>query len=92
MLSTATKNDTGLFPLVLADIKRTVAPAQGLDVAGNTQSINAAAWIGPYILQRIGKDPVSGASYTYRTNTPNVGKVMSSAAGRALDGTFYNSW
>jgi len=83
--------DTGLYPLSLADLAATSAPAKGLDSSGNQVNLNAADWHGPY-LQEVPKDPISGSDFNYGTTAPNVGKVTSSATGDGLDGTAYSSW
>jgi general secretion pathway protein G len=85
------QNDTGAYPATLADLAATSAPANGLDSSGNTKSITASDWHGPYI-QALPTDPVSGAAFTYGTTSPNVGKVTSSATGNGSDGTAYSSW
>ena len=81
------KTDTGLFPLTLADLAVTAAPAKGNDGAADV-NITASSWHGPY-LQAVPTDPVSGAALTY---TKTTGAVVSSAAGNGLDGTAYASW
>lgn len=83
--------DTTVYPLTLADLAATSAPAKGLDSSGNQVNITAADWHGPY-LQEIPKDPVSGNDFTYGTTSPNVGKVSSSATGNGLDSSAYSTW
>lgn len=84
-------NDTGAYPATLAAMSATSAPASGLDSAGAVKTIVATDWKGPYI-DSIMTDPVSSNAFTYAVTSPNVGKVTSSAAGNATDGTAYSSW
>ena len=84
-------NDTGAYPATLAALAVTSAPASGLDAAGAVKTITATDWHGPYI-DTIVNDPVSLAAFSYAVTSPNVGKVTSSAAGNATDGTAYSSW
>lgn len=85
------KGDTGLYPAAMADLAAATAPATGRDSAGASIAIIAADYKGPYV-QRLENDPVSGAPFTYSTTSPTVGKITSSAAGNASDGTAYSSW
>jgi general secretion pathway protein G len=77
--------DTGKYPNALVDLAETdktkVKGADGAVVA-------AADWHGPY-LDSVIMDPISGAAFTYDKAT---GKMGSSAAGTALDGTAYSTW
>jgi len=81
------KTDTGLYPLTLADLAVTAAPAKGNDGAADV-NLTASSWHGPY-LQSVTTDPVSGSAFTY---TKTTGALVSSAAGNALDGTAYATW
>lgn len=83
--------DTSRFPVTLDDLAATTAPANGLNGGGQLKPINASDWNGPYI-ERVDKDPVSGAPFTYLTSPPDTGKVRSSATGNGLDGTAYSTW
>jgi len=85
------KTDTGYYPLTLADLAATAAPAKGLDDAAAQKDITAGDWHGPYV-QAISGDPVAGAAFTYTTTAPGVGTVKSSASGTGLDGTAYSTW
>ena len=85
------QTDTGSYPLSLADLAATAAPAKGYDATGAQQNITVADWHGPY-LQAVPTDPIGGAAFTYVTTSPNVGKVTSSTAGNGLDGTAYSTW
>jgi len=77
--------DIGKYPNTLADLAATdKATVKGADGA----VVSAADWHGPY-LDSVISDPVSGNAFTYDKAT---GKVTSSAAGNALDGTAYNTW
>ena len=84
-------NDCGAYPAQLTDLASATAPATGVDPSGAGKPINAADWHGPYI-QQVNNDPVSGNPFTYSTTAPNVGKLTSSAAGTATDGTSYSGW
>ena len=84
-------NNTGAYPATLADLAATSAPASGLDSTGAVKTISATDWRGPFI-DTIMVDPVSLSSFTYGVTSPNVGKVTSSAAGNASDGTAYSTW
>ena len=83
--------DTERFLATLADLAATTAPANGLNGGGNVKPIDPADWNGPY-LERVDKDPVSGAPFLYLTSPPDTGKVRSSATGNGLDGTAYSTW
>ncbi len=85
------KGDCGCFPGALADLTLTTAPATGKNSGGSDVPIVSADYKGPYV-ERIEKDPVSGAAFTYSTTSPTVGKVTSSASGQASDGTNYSDW
>lgn len=85
------QTDTGAYPSSLADLAVTTAPANGLDSDGAAATIDARDWHGPY-LDSVPTDPVSGNACNYRTTSPNVGKVTSSAVGNGLDGTAYSTW
>ena len=90
LLRTATeafRQDTGLYPLALADLSATSAPAQGSDGTADV-NLDATKWHGPY-LQAIAEDPVAAAAFTY---TKTTGVVVSSATGNGLDGTAYSTW
>lgn len=85
------QTDTGYYPLTLNDLAATSAPAKGLDSAGAQQDIVASMWHGPYV-QETSTDPITGGAFSYTTTTPNVGKVKSSSAQTAIDGTVFNTW
>jgi general secretion pathway protein G len=85
------QTDTGAYPLTLADLAATSAPAKGLDTNGAQQDIPASTWHGPYV-QEIPNDPISSGSFSYTVSSPNVGKVKSNASGNAIDGTAFSSW
>ena len=77
--------DVGKYPLALADLAETdKTKVKGADGA----VVSAADWHGPY-LDSVITDPISGAAFTYVAAT---GKITSSAAGTALDGTAYSTW
>jgi len=78
------QTDTAYYPLTLADLAATAAPAKGLDSSGTQQNITAADWHGPYI-EAEATDPINGAAFSYTKTSPNVGKVASTAAG-------YTTW
>jgi general secretion pathway protein G len=79
------QTDIGKYPNTLADLAETEkTKVKGADGA----VVNAADWHGPYI-DSVVTDPISGAAFTYDNTT---GKVTSSAAGTALDGTAYSGW
>lgn len=84
-------NDTGTFPSNLSDLAATSAPASGLNGTGGSKAIIAQDWDGPYI-ESVSADPISGAAFNYGVLSPNVGKVTSSAAGSASDGSAYSTW
>ena len=81
------KTDTDLYPLTLADLAATTAPAQGSNGTADV-SLTASSWHGPYY-QATPTDPVSGSAFTY---TKTTGVVVSSATGNGLDGTAYSTW
>lgn len=85
------KSDTGCYPAQLPDLAASSAPAKGKDAAGVDYAITAADYKGPYV-DKIEKDPVSGADFTYSVAAGSVGKVTSSASGNGSDGTAYSSW
>ena len=84
-------NDTGAYPATLNALSASAAPSSGLDNTGAVRAIAAADWKGPY-LDTVMNDPVSSAGFTYSVASPTVGKVTSSAAGNATDGTPYGTW
>lgn len=90
--------DTGLWPAAYADVKNTSAPASGLDDAGNSVSIPAGSWKGPYLLTTTSNNDtvlhpyVNGIGYTYTTTPPGVGTLKLSTSKRALDGTNMGTW
>ncbi len=78
------KADTGLLPLVLADLAVTTVPANGLNSSAVSTAIVASEWKGPY-LDAVNPDPF-GTAYTYTTTAGvNLGKVASATAG-------YTTW
>jgi len=87
---------TGVYPAQLSDLVAIVPPANGVDEAGNSISIPAGSYKGPYLVTPDGsivRDPITGAAdWNYVTAVPNVGTVHSSAPGTALDGTPYSSF
>lgn len=84
-------NDTGAYPKDLNSLSATKAPASGVDASGATKAIVASDWKGPYI-DEIMDDPVSANPFKYTKSSPNVGKITSSAPGKATDGTSYSTW
>lgn len=85
------QTDTGYYPLALSDLAATSAPAKGLDSSGAQQDIVASMWHGPYV-QETPVDPITGGAFSYTTTSPGVGKVSSSSALTAIDGTAFNTW
>ena len=85
------RNDTGAYPSTLADLAVTAAPATGLSSAAASKTIISTDWKGPYLMA-VPTDPISSAAFTYTITSPNVGKVASSSASTALDGTLYSAW
>jgi len=85
------RSDCGAYPAAMSDLTLTTAPATGKDSSGNNYAINGPDYRGPYI-ERLENDPISGNAFNYSTTSPTVGKVTSSAAGNASDGTAYSSW
>ncbi|HZO89757.1 MAG TPA: type II secretion system protein GspG [Chthonomonadaceae bacterium] len=89
----AYQTDTGLYPLTLADLAATAAPANGADpTSGASTAIPSGSWHGPYIQGSIPNDPVSGSAFTYSVTAGTVGKVSSSATGNDSNGTAYSSY
>lgn len=84
-------NDCGAYPATLTDLTATAAPANGVDATGSVKAIVAGNWHGPYLDSLI-NDPVSTSPFNYSVTSPTVGKVTSSAAGNATDGSAYSSW
>lgn len=72
------QTDTGYYPLSIADLAATKAPAKGLDAAGAQQDITESDWHGPYI-ESVPKYPFTGSDWTYLTTSPDVGKVKAAA-------------
>jgi len=83
--------DCKAYPSAMVDLAATAAPAQGKDTNGNNKAITAADWNGPYV-ESVPDDPISGDAFNYSTTAPTVGKVWSSAAGTARDGSNYSDW
>lgn len=89
--------DTGTYPLTLADLTRSTAPAEGF-VAGRRVghfwfqlTINPADWKGPY-LRRVPTDPITGAALGYATLGHQDHPVFSSNNTFSSEGTRYNTW
>jgi prepilin-type N-terminal cleavage/methylation domain-containing protein len=95
------QSDTGLYPANLADLCRKNAPSRMLNHAGNSVSVPAGTWQGPYLDDRTagihdnGKDlfdPVCGGTFEYKKSGKRIGRVKACASGRALDGTDFEDW
>jgi type II secretion system protein G len=84
-------NDCGAWPATLTDLTATSAPANGIDSTGSSRAIPASMWHGPY-MDNLVNDPVGNSAFNYSVTSPTVGKVTSSAAGNATDGTSYAAW
>ncbi len=85
------RNDTGCYPVQLADLAAASPPAT-VSTGASVITLSAADWHGPYISE-VPDDPISGQPFVYSSNGAGAGRVRSSATGqRALDGTFYTSW
>ena len=86
---------TGVYPARLEDLIGDTAPANGLNDEGETASIEANTYRGPYTRNPDGglvKDPITrAADWGYLTAPPSVGHVSSSAAGQTLEGVPYNN-
>lgn len=85
------RTDTGAYPATIGDLAVTSAPVAGKDASGNSKSITASDWKGPYVTT-VDQDPVSRAAFNYSTAAGTVGKVWSSATGTSLEGTAYSDW
>lgn len=90
--------DTGLWPTAFDDVKNTSAPATGLDDLGNSVSINASDWRGPYLMLRSSNNStvlhpkVRSLGYAYDTVPPGVGSLRLNTSTRALDGSNMGAW
>ena len=90
--------DTGLWPLVFADVNDTSAPPTGMDDLGNTTAINPSDWKGPYISLRNSSNTtvlhphVKTLGYSYDNQPPGVGTLRLNTSKRALDGSNMGAW
>jgi general secretion pathway protein G len=74
-------------------------PANGLDDTGESMTINALDYQGPYVAPNLPSIPynaitggnVEGVDWLYSTTAPAVGRVHA-AAGPAIDGSDYSTW
>ena len=90
--------DTGLWPASQNDVANATAPANGLNDLGNTVSILASTWNGPYLIMRASNNEttlhpyVGGIGYDYDTTAPGVGTLRLNTSKRALDGSNMGTW
>lgn len=83
--------DVGLFPEKLTDLTATAPPREGISAVGTLVTIDPREWHGQY-LEEVPKDPISGDDYALITGLSDVGRVQSSALGKASDGRYYSQW
>lgn len=90
------RNDTGLYPATVADIRKQSAPATGLDSAGASKPILAGTWQGPYMKFYSSSNAIYPAyrnpSYKYEVTAPKVGQFSVNMNWRDLSGVFINTW
>lgn len=90
--------DTGVWPANYNDVKNTSAPATGLDDLGNTVTIRASEWRGPYLRTYTSNNEtvlhpyVRSFGYTYLKTSPGVGTLRLNTTKTALDGTNMGAW
>lgn len=83
--------DVGRYPLLLSDLTRETAPAQGYDwEEWDVKTIDAATWAGPY-LATVPTDPVANAPLVY-TFEQGQGKVSAAASGSDSKGVPFSSY
>ena len=85
--------ETGLFPAGLDDIVTTTAPPTGLDRDGNSVTILAVDFRGPYLRAPGGgvpKDVITGLPDWIYSTAPPVGQVHSAATGDSVDAGPYS--
>ncbi len=95
------KQDTGLYPLNLADLVKSSAPKRMMNQSGASVGVPVGTWQGPYLDERTagvhdnGKDlydPVCGGTFDYEKSGAHIGRVKACASGRALDGSDFEDW
>jgi general secretion pathway protein G len=73
------RNDTGLLPASVSDIRKQTAPTTGPNSSGASKPIPAGSWQGPYMKFYSSTSSIFPAyrnpSYTYVISGPNIGKL-----------------
>jgi prepilin-type N-terminal cleavage/methylation domain-containing protein len=90
------RQDTGVFPAALGDILTSTAPTSGLDSNGNSKSIPAGSFQGPY-LKNFGSEALRPPKYrgknaTYFTTFPKVGQLQYEFTIIDSEGKLMNTW
>ncbi len=71
------QTDTGLYPILLADLTSATAPATGYSTASSSAvAYTANTWNGPYLQGAVPTDPSSATSAAF-TYTDTTGTVIS---------------
>jgi hypothetical protein len=90
------RNDTGLLPASLSDIRKQSAPATGLDAAGVSKPIPDGSWQGPYLKFYSSTSSIYPAyrtpSYSYVVSGPNIGKLTLNMNWTDLNGVSLTTW
>jgi prepilin-type N-terminal cleavage/methylation domain-containing protein len=90
------RNDTGLYPATVSDIRKQSAPATGIDSAGVSKPIPAGTWQGPYMRFYNSGNAIHPSyrnpSYTYTIVAPNVGNFKANMNWRDLSGVLISTW
>lgn len=81
-------SDTGCYPSALAVLDDTSAPTSCTAPGGNSVTLAAARWRGPYVIE-VRNDAVSQAALSYAAGT---GAVTSSATGNDSRGVAYSAY
>ena len=87
--------DTDVYPATLSALTATTAPATGLDANGNTVTIKASSFRGPYLVRRA--VPALHPYYrsvgrTYVLTNPHVGVIYYNTSIKDSNGNQLRSW
>jgi prepilin-type N-terminal cleavage/methylation domain-containing protein len=90
------RNDTGLYPATVSDIRAQSKPATGLTEAGVSQPIPPGSWQGPYMKFHSSGSAIFPAyrnpNYTYTIVAPGVGNFKANMNWKDLSGVYINTW
>ena len=87
--------------IIIAVLASVAVPKITHGQSGNSVSVPAGTWQGPYLDDRTagihdnGKDlfdPVCGGTFDYEKSGKHIGRVKACASGKALDGTDFEDW